>query len=82
MNNSSVPRKMAEVWPTLIDAERLRTRVAEAVIVMSDRSTLPSVTVSLGAVQMTPHQSGEKLVAEADAALAGAKAHGRNCVAE
>ncbi len=65
-----------------IVAARLRARVAEAVIVMSDQSILPSVTVSLGAVQMTPHQSGEKLVAEADAALTRAKAHGRNCMVE
>ncbi len=63
-------------------AERLREAVAEAVIVMSDQSVLPPVTISLGVVQIKPGQSGEELMASADATLTRAIANGRNCIAE
>ncbi len=62
-------------------AERLREAVAEAVIVMSDQSVLPSVTISIGVVQMQLDQSAEALIGNASAALIRAKARGTNCVA-
>ncbi len=62
-----------------IAAERLRAAVAEAVVMMSDESILPSVTVSIGLAQMSPFSSPEGLLAEAGAALERAKAGGRNC---
>lgn len=65
-----------------IVAERLREAVAEAVIVMSDQSILPPVTVSIGVTQMKAFGSGEMLMADAHAALERAKQNGRNCLAE
>ncbi len=61
-----------------VAAERVRTAVAEGVIMMSDESILPSVTVSIGLAQMSPFSSPESLLAEAGSALERAKAGGRN----
>jgi diguanylate cyclase (GGDEF)-like protein len=70
-----------DIMGAKIAAERVRARVAEAVIVMPDQSILPSITISLGVAQMRPHESREELLAEVDAALMRAQAHGSNCVA-
>jgi len=63
-------------------AERVRQSVADTVVMMSDESILPSVTVSVGIVEMKPFDTPEALVARAGAALECAKAQGRNCLAE
>lgn len=59
-------------------AERIRQALAEAVVMMSDESILPPVTVSIGIVEMKPFDSTEALIAAAGAALERAKAGGRN----
>lgn len=59
-------------------AERIRCAVADAVIMMSDESLLPAVTISIGVAQRQPSMSVETLLAAADAALYRAKANGRN----
>lgn len=61
-----------------VAAERVRRAVAEAVVMMSDESILPSVTVSIGLAQMSAFSSPESLLADAGAALERAKAGGRN----
>jgi PleD family two-component response regulator len=63
-------------------AGRLREAVAEAVIVMSDQSILPPVTVSIGVTEMKPSGTGEMLMTDVRAALDRAKENGRNCLAE
>jgi diguanylate cyclase (GGDEF)-like protein len=65
-----------------VAAERVRAEVAEAVVMMSDESILPSVTVSVGMAQMSPFSSPESLLADAGAALERAKAAGRNCLSD
>lgn len=65
-----------------VAAERVRAAVAEAVVMMSDESILPSVTVSIGLTQMSPFSSPESLLAEAGSALERAKAGGRNCFSD
>lgn len=65
-----------------IVAERLCAAVAQAVIMMSDESILPSVTVSLGLATMKPFVSETVLLGEAEEALRRAKRGGRNGVAE
>jgi PleD family two-component response regulator len=55
-------------------AERLCHAVSEAVIVMSDESILPSVTVSIGIVEVGPFEDAENLIAQAEQALKRAKA--------
>lgn len=65
-----------------IVAERLCEAVAEAVIVMSDQSILPPVTVSIGVTDMKPFGTGEILMKDVRAALDRAKENGRNCLAE
>lgn len=61
-----------------VAAERVRKAVADAVIMMSDESILPSVTVSIGVAQMQPLDTPEALFASSGAALERAKASGRN----
>ncbi len=63
-------------------AERIRKNVAEAVMMMSDESILPSVTVSVGVAQMKPLANFLGFLTAADSALYRAKAGGRNAVAE
>ena len=63
-------------------AERLREAVAEAVIVMSDQSILPPVTVSIGVTEMKSPGKGETLMTDARTALDRAKENGCNCLAE
>ena len=65
-----------------IAAERIRQAVSEAVIVMSDQSILPSVTISLGVAQMRPFETLEALIEASDAALYRAKKLGRNRVSD
>ena len=57
-------------------AERLRKAVEEG----SSRGGLPPVTISMGCAQWQPGDSGEVLLAKADAALYAAKEGGRNRV--
>lgn len=59
-------------------AERLREAVAEAVIVMTDESILPPVTISIGITDMRTFDQAEQMLAAADQALARAKDSGRN----
>ena len=63
-------------------AERLREAVAEAVIVMSDQSILPPVTVLIGVTEMKSPGKGETLMTDARTALDRAKENGCNCLAE
>ncbi len=63
-------------------AERLREAIAEAMIVMSDQSILPPVTVSIGVTEMKPFGTGEMLMTDVRAALDRAKENGCNCLAE
>jgi diguanylate cyclase (GGDEF)-like protein len=63
-------------------AERIREAVAETVILMSDESILPSVTVSLGVAQCLDQASATALLETADHALYRAKKAGRNRVSE
>lgn len=65
-----------------IAAERARQAVADAVIMMSDESILPSVTVSIGLTQMQPFDTPEALLAATGIALERAKTSGRNCLSE
>lgn len=65
-----------------VAAERVRQAVADAVVMMSDESILPSVTVSVGLAQMQPFDTTEALLAAASVALERAKSGGRNCLAE
>jgi diguanylate cyclase (GGDEF)-like protein len=59
-------------------AERVRQAASEAVIVMSDESILPSVTVSIGIAEMLPFEKAEELIDNADKALTRAKGKGCN----
>lgn len=61
-------------------AERIRHAVSEAVVLMSDQSILPSVTVSVGAAQYQAGGDAVALYAAAEAALASAKTIGGNRV--
>ncbi len=60
-------------------ADRLRTQVNQAAIVMPNGKLLPSVTISLGLSEIIARDTLEHLVARADAALYRAKHAGRNC---
>lgn len=61
-------------------AERIREAVSEAVIMMSDDSILPSVTVSLGISETGNEATAAGLLADANAALNRAKQTGCNRV--
>ena len=71
-----------DVTGARVAAERVRQAVADAVVMMSDESILPSVTVSIGLAQMQSFDTTEALLAAASAALERAKSSGRNCLAE
>lgn len=60
-------------------AERVRHAVSEAVVLMSDESILPSLTVSIGAAQYA-NSDGPAFLAAAEAALQKAKTIGGNRV--
>lgn len=69
-------------------AERIRSAVSAAPILVGDTEEPVNVTVSIGiaeyrpgAAQEDPERAGKRLVAEADVALYEAKAAGRNTVA-
>lgn len=66
----------ANVSAACIVAERVRHAVSEAVIMMSDESILPSVTVSVGAAEYKPSSDAPGLMRAAEAALASAKTIG------
>jgi diguanylate cyclase (GGDEF)-like protein len=59
-------------------AARLRDAVAETVIVMSDESILPPVTISLGIAEARPFEQAEDVLSAAEQALMRAKVGGRN----
>ena len=61
-------------------AERICRNVAEATIMMSDKSLLPPLTVLLGVAKMRPFDKYETLVSKTDSALYRVKEKGRNCV--
>jgi diguanylate cyclase (GGDEF)-like protein len=60
--------------------ERVREAVSEVKLSAPDGSPLPRVTISLGGAVLAPGQTGEALVAAADAALYASKQAGRNRV--
>jgi diguanylate cyclase (GGDEF)-like protein len=60
-------------------AERLRQGICEIEIICEDGSPI-EITSSFGLALSTPKCSLEDLLSKADAALYGAKNHGRNCV--
>ena len=59
-------------------SERIRLAVSEAVIVMTDESILPSVSVSIGISVMQPFEKAENLIENAEVALKRAKEKGCN----
>jgi diguanylate cyclase (GGDEF)-like protein len=59
-------------------SERLRQSISETVIIMSDESILPSVTVSIGIAEARPFERAEELIENADKALIRAKEKGYN----
>ena len=63
-------------------AQRLCTRMRQAVVFDDMRHPLPHITSSFGIATLKSGQNAEALVASADAALYRAKDAGRNCVAE
>lgn len=56
--------------------ERVRHAVSEAVILMSDESILPSITVSIGAAQFQPSMEASAFLEAADGALQTARRSG------
>lgn len=60
--------------------ERVRHAVSEAVVMMSDESILPSVSVSVGAIQLRPTADVSVLLASAENAVQTAKQSGGNRV--
>ncbi len=63
-------------------AERLGEVVSQTGIVLPKACILPPVTISLGVVQLKAFVAGEKLLLDAAAAAARAKAQGGNTVSE
>jgi diguanylate cyclase (GGDEF)-like protein len=61
-------------------AERVRSAVETAAVAFAQGTALPSVTVSVGAAQMSPDDTLESLVSATDAAMYRAKEAGRNRV--
>lgn len=61
-------------------AERLRQKVANAVIVMPDGHILPSLTISIGVASAGQDHSAEEFLLSAETSLEQAKAKGGNCV--
>jgi diguanylate cyclase (GGDEF)-like protein len=66
----------AHVSGACLVGERVRQAVSEAVIMMSDESILPSITVSVGAAECKPLSDASGLMKAAEAALASAKTIG------
>lgn len=66
----------ANVSAACVVAERVRHAVSEAVIMMSDESILPSVTVSVGAAEYQTSSDALALMKAAEAALESAKTIG------
>jgi diguanylate cyclase (GGDEF)-like protein len=63
-----------------VAAERVRARVARTGVVGPDARVLPPVTVSIGIASLPPAEGAATLLAQAQRALARAKAGGRNRV--
>lgn len=70
----------ADAAGTNVVAERLRDAVSEAVVLMSDESILPSLTVSIGAAQLDAAGDAAGLLKAAEAGLSTAKRTGGNRV--
>ncbi len=70
----------ADVTGACLVAERVRHAISEAVVLMSDESILPSLTVSVGAAQFKPSTDAATFLKAAEAALQSAKATGGNRV--
>jgi diguanylate cyclase (GGDEF)-like protein len=66
----------ADVSGACVVGERVRHAVSEAVIMMSDESILPSVTVSVGAAEHKASWDAPALMKAAEAALESAKTIG------
>lgn len=64
----------------LVVAERLRERMARAVVFEDMKQPLPHITASFGVAQLREGQDANALIAVADQALYSAKRAGRNCV--
>ena len=64
-----------------IAAEHLRATIAHTSVVIPNECVLPPVTVAIGAVQLGAFVGADKLIADANAALARASAAGGNCIA-
>lgn len=61
-------------------AERVREAIKASSVVLADGTTLPRVTVSIGVAQADADETGQALMARADAALYKAKNNGRDRV--
>ncbi len=70
----------ADLAGALLVGERVRNAASEAVILMSDGSILPSVTISAGAAQFQPGTDAVVFLAVAEAALHAAQRSGGNRV--
>lgn len=68
----------ADVRGARVASERVREAVAEAVILTSDESTLPSITVSIGAASLQFDAGPAELLRTADVALQEALGAGGN----
>lgn len=65
---------------SIMVAQRLCERLRRTVVFENMREPLPHITASIGVATLTPHQSAEALITQADAALYRAKHAGRNQV--
>lgn len=73
----------ADVAGARVVAERVRRAIGAAGIMMSDKSVLPSVTVSIGVAEFDPFADAEELLAAGEHAVEVAQADGydRVCTA-
>lgn len=70
----------AEIERACRVGERLSQAVSEAVVLMSDESILPSITVSIGAARMAPGSDAAPLMKAAETQLETARRTGGNRV--